>query len=60
MEARKLKEAEACMAAGAKCTKTGFFGKWKADWESAASEYERAATSYSRCCERGLGGSRNM
>ena len=46
MEARKLKEAEACMAAGAKCTKTGFFGKWKADWESAASEYERAATSF--------------
>ena len=46
MEARKLAEAEALMAAAAKCTKTGFFSKWKADWEGAAAEYEKAATSF--------------
>ena len=46
MEARKLAEAEALMAAGAKCTKTGFFSKWKADWEGAAAEFEKAATSF--------------
>ena len=46
MEARKLKEGEAAMAAGAKCKKTSLLGRWKPDWEAAAAEYERAATCF--------------
>mmetsp|Transcript_22755 Transcript_22755/g.47826 ORF Transcript_22755/g.47826 Transcript_22755/m.47826 type:complete len:339 (+) Transcript_22755:138-1154(+) len=46
MEARKLQEAESAMAAGAKCEKTGMFSRWKPDWEGAAAEYEKAATSF--------------
>ena len=46
MEARKLKEGEAAMAAGAKCKKTSLLGRWKPDWEGASSEYEKAATAF--------------
>ena len=40
MEARKLKEGEAAMAAGAKCKKTSLLGRWKPDWEAAAADRE--------------------
>ena len=40
MEARKLKEGEAAMAAGAKCKKTSLLGRWKPDWEAAADGLE--------------------
>ena len=45
MEARKIKEGETALLAAAKCLKTSYF-KWKPDWESAASEYEKAATAF--------------
>ena len=43
---RKIAEANAAMAAAAKCLKTGMFSRWKPDWEAAAAEYEKAATAY--------------
>lgn len=46
MEARKLAEAEAAMAAGAKLLKTSMFGRWKPDYEMAATEYEKAAVAF--------------
>jgi len=46
MEERKRAEGEKLMAAGAKCEKTSLFSRWKADWDTAASEYEKAATCF--------------
>ena len=46
MEARKQKEGEDAMAAGAKCMKTGMFSRWKPDWDAASVHYEKAATAF--------------